>query len=375
MNFSRTLALGAVIGLVIGGAGVGFVLTQTGGDQASTARGEGSPGGGRGRGGYAPVVEMATVDPSAIERKIDVIGEARALRSVAITSEATGLIEEISFAPGARVEKGDLLLQIVDEEEQVALARARAEFPIAKANAERFKDLRSDAAASAQESEQAQNEFISAQAQLRSAEVAVAQRKILAPFDGIAGLTQFDVGDYIRAGDVVTTLDDTSSIIIEFTVPQEVAQYVNIGQPVRAALTSAAAKYYDGVVTAIDSRVNPESRTLRAEAIFENSEGRLIPGAVFAVSTTSEGEPALSVPGLAVQWDRSGAFVWRRNSEGSAERVSIIILQRNNEDVLVDSELKPGEAIVSAGADRVRSGVPLPQPANYGGAAQVSTEK
>ena len=353
----RTIVIAAAAGgVLIGAALSGFLLSGGGGDaNGGSERPRGGP-----RGGYAPVVSMAVAEEAAVARKVEVIGRARAQRSVAIVAEATGLVEAVNIAPGQRVEKGDVLLQIDDDEQQVALARARAEYPIALSNADRYRDLESDEAASALEAEQAQTNYVSVQAELRAAEVAVAQRKIVAPFDGIVGLTDIEAGDYLRAGDTVTTLDDTSSIIVEFAVPQESAAFVNMGQEVSAALTSNAALLHKGEVTAIDSRVDPDSRTLRVEARVDNQDGRLLPGAVLTVTTVAEGEPAVAAPGLAVQWDRNGAYVWRRNADGVAERAGVVILQRTNDRVLVEGALEPGDVIASEGADRVRAGVPLP---------------
>lgn len=363
MKFSPSILIAAGAGLAIGAAAVFFAVGSGGGTDAGASAGRGGPPGGGGRGGrrgYVPVVSMAEAEDAAITRTTDVIGRVRAQKSVAIIAEVTGLVEAVNIAPGKRVSEGDILLQIDDDEQQVALARARADFPIARDNAARYRNLQSDAAASELEAEQAQSSFLTARASLDAAEVAVAQRKIIAPFDGIAGLTDIEVGDYLRAGDQVTTLDDTSSIIIEFSVPQEAASFIDIGQALTAALTSASSIKYDGEITAIDSRVDSESRTLRVEATVDNPQGRLIPGAVVAVSTTAEGEAAIAAPGLAVQWDRGGAYVWRRNDEGMAERASVVILQRTDEKVLLEGDLKAGDIIVAEGADRVRGGLPLP---------------
>ena len=381
MDLPKSLLAGLAAGVVIGAGVAGVLLTAGDGGQPAAVAGPGAgqgpgQGGGR-RGGYAPVVSMTLAEEAAISRRIEVIGRARSLRSVALTSEVTGLVETVNFAPGQRVSEGDLLVQIDDDEAQVALSRAQAQFPIARDNANRYRNLEEDRAASALEAEQAQTNFLSVQADLRAAEVAVAQRKITAPFDGIAGLTELEPGDYLRAGDPVTTLDDTSTIVIEFAVPQESAGFVNIGQPVSATLTSDVAAAYEGEIAAIDSRVDPASRTLRVEAQVDNESGRLIPGAVVAVSTTAEGEPAVAAPGLAVQWDRAGAYVWRRNEDGVAERAGVVILQRTDEVVLVEGELKPGDVIVSEGADRVRGGIPLPRFERYeresAGAASISS--
>ena len=129
-----------------------------------------------------------------------------------------------------------------------------------------------------------------------------------------------------------------------------------------ALLASGSGSAHEGSVTAIDSRVNPASRTLKIEATFANEDNALLPGAVFAVSTTSAGAPAVSVPGLAIQWDRAGAYVWKRSADGVAVRADIKILQRTDDIVLVEGSLEPGDSVVSEGADRVRGGLPLPAP-------------
>lgn len=360
MALPKSLLGGIVAGAIVGvGVTLFFVSRGDGGQTSGSAQQGDGFGDGSGQ-GYAPTVAMTMAKEAAIERTVEVIGRTRALKSVAITSEVTGLVEEVNFGPGQRIEQGGILVQVDDDEAQVALARAKAQYPIARENAERYRDLAEDEAASALEAEEAQTNFLAIRADLRAAEVAVAQRKIRAPFDGIAGLTDLEPGDYLSAGDPVTTLDDTSTIVIEFAVPQESAGFVNIGQAVSVSLTSDTGVKYEGEITAINSRVDPASRTLRVEAHVANEQGRLIPGAVVAVSTTAEGEPAIAAPGLSIQWDRNGAYVWRRNEDGVAERASVVILQRTNEVVLVEGDLNAGDVIVSEGADRVRGGISLP---------------
>ncbi|WP_375202040.1 efflux RND transporter periplasmic adaptor subunit [Hyphococcus sp.] len=356
MKLPGSLAVGALIGLAIGAAATTFVLSARQNDGAPGA----SMAAGAGRGGYAPAVSIVVAEVASVGKTLDVIGEGRSLKSVALTSEATGIVADINVAPGKKVSKGDVLLRLDDEEQRIALERAKAQYPIAKQNAERYEDLLNTEAASELEAEAAFNNYKAIEADLRAAEFAVQQRAIRAPFDGVIGLTEIEAGDYVRAGDIVTTLDDTSSIVIEFAIPQEAARAVEIGQKVTAKLAAGADIPHDGVVTAIDSRVDPENRTLKIEATFENDDTALLPGAIFAVSTTSSGKPAVSVPGLAIQWDRSGPFVWRRGPEGAAESASVEILQRTDDTVLVSGAVKPGDLIVWEGADRVREGMPLP---------------
>ena len=365
MKSPGSLVIGAVIGLAIGAVATVFVMQDRGGDATAQAGpdrsgGPGQRGAGRAFGGYAPAVTLAAAEAASVGKTLDVIGEGRALKSVALTSEATGIVAEVAIAPGAHVSKGDVLLRLDDQEQRIALDRARAQYPIAKDNADRYASLAKTEAASPLEAEAAFNNFKAVEAELRAAQFAVQQRTISAPFDGVIGLTEIEPGDYVRAGDMVTTLDDTSSIVVEFAIPQEAASSISIGQDVRARLASGGGEPKEGRVTAIDSRVNAATRTLKVEATFDNADGALLPGAIFAVSTTSAGAPAVSVPGLAIQWDRSGPFVWTRGPDGNAVRADINILQRTDDVVLVEGAVKPGDAVVSEGADRVRLGLPLP---------------
>ncbi len=365
MKRPGTLVTGALVGLVIGAAATAVVLTTRGPapDASLAGRGPGPGGGGPGggRGGFMPAVNLVAAEEASVGRTLNVIGEGRALKSVALTSEATGIVAEVNIAPGEKVSEGDVLLRLDDQQQRIALERARAQYPIAKENADRYADLKETEAASALEAEAAYNEYKTTEADLLAAQYAVQQRTIRAPFDGVIGLTEIEPGDYLRAGDQVTTLDDTSSIVVEFAVPQEAARAVDIGQTVSAQLASGG-ETYDGRVTAIDSRVDPETRTLKIEATFENEDAAMLPGAVFAISTTSKGEPAVSVPGLALQWDRAGPFVWKRGEDGRAERASVSILQRTDDIVLVRGEVKTGDMIVFEGSDRVRAGFALPAP-------------
>ncbi len=358
MKLPGSLAAGALIGLVIGAAATALVLNTRAPAPDASMAGSGGPGGGRG--GFAPAVTMVTAEKASVGRTLDVIGEGRALKSVALTSEATGLVVEVNIAPGKKVSEGDLLLRLDDREQRIALDRARSQYPIAKANAERYADLEETEAASALEAEAAFNNFKVIEADMRAAEFAIQQRAIRAPFDGVIGLTEIEAGDYLRAGDMVTTLDDTSSIVIEFAIPQEAVRNVEIGQTVTARLASGGDASFEGAITGIDSRVDADTRTLKIEASFANEDAALLPGAIFSISTTSRGEPAISIPGLAVQWDRSGPFVWKRSAQGAAEPARVTILQRTDDVVLVAGAVEPGDLIVWEGADRVREGAPLP---------------
>lgn len=316
--------------------------------------------GGAGFGAQLPAVTVGVVEAATIEKRIDAVGSSRSAKSVMLIAEATGLVKDVRIKAGEKVAAGDLLLQIDDSEQRIALARLKAQYPIAKLNAERYADLLENDAASRLEAEAAFNAYKAIEAEMKAAEFSVSQRRIVAPFAGVVGLTSIEPGSYIRAGDVATTIDDLSSLIIEFTVPQESAGDVKIGQAVAAVLSGSQAARAAGVISAIDSRVDAVSRTLKVEASFSNADGALLPGATYAVSTTHEGAPAFSAPGLAVQWDRAGAYVWKLSADGAVSRSAVRILQRRDQIVVAEGDITVGDRVIVEGADRVRPGMRFP---------------
>lgn len=373
----KVAAFGAAAFLMIGVvAGVSIrpllVGTAETGERAAArpdgAAREGQPNGGRRAGGpgfgaQLPAVTVGIVEAATIEKRIDAVGTSRSAKSVMLIAEATGLVKVVRIKSGEKVAAGDLLLEIDDAEQRIALARLKAQYPIAKLNAERYADLLKNDAASKLEAEAAFNAYKSIEAELKAAEFSVSQRRIVAPFAGVVGLTSIEPGSYIRAGDVATTIDDLSSLIIEFAVPQESAGDVKPGQKVAAVLAASQAARAAGVISAVDSRVDAASRTLKVEASFENADGALLPGATYAVSTTNEGAPALSAPGLAVQWDRAGAYVWKLGADGAVLRSAIRILQRRDQIVVAEGDIAAGDRVIVEGADRVRPGMRFPDAA------------
>jgi RND family efflux transporter MFP subunit len=361
MSAPRLFIAGAAVGLVIGLIAAGLVGLQ-GAPGAPQGSGDGEGGGRAGSGGGGlPAVSTAEVGAANVGRTIEAIGTGRAAKSVTLVSEATGLVEAVAIKSGDTVKKGDLILKIEDAEQKIAVTRARAEFPIAKSNSERYAALYEENSASRLEAEAAFNAFKAAEADLRAAEFAFGQRTIRAPFDGVVGLTAIEPGDYVRAGDVVTTIDDLSALIIEFAAPQEAARHIEIGQSVEAALAGAAGETIAGAVSAIDSRVDSVSRTLKIEATVTGAGPLILPGATYAVRTTNEGAAAIGLPGLAVQWDRTGAYVWKLEEDGAAVRAAVTILQRRDDVAVVDGELREGDIVIVEGADRVRPGMKFPR--------------
>ncbi len=369
-KFLIGLAAGGLIGAAVAisattldfGGEAGPEATRPAGG-ASAARGQGGQrrGGPPGRGGRLPAVAFAEVEAATIGVTLSSIGVARSVRSVSVTSEVAGVVAEVGFAPGQMAKADDLLVRLDDREQRIALERARAQYPIAQRNARRFAALAKDDAGSAVEADNAASEAERLAAEVKAAEFELSRRSIRAPFDGVLGLADIEPGDLISAAQMVVSIDDTSQMIVAFPVPQEASRDVAIGQPADLIDPRAPGGRMAGAVTAIDSRVDPAARTLMVEATFENADGAIRPGTTFEVETRSEGAEALRTPSIAVQWDRTGSYVWALEQDGAAKRVGVVIAQREADSVLVRGPLAAGDRVISDGADRVRAGMKFPR--------------
>ncbi|WP_284541394.1 efflux RND transporter periplasmic adaptor subunit [Pleomorphomonas sp. T1.2MG-36] len=326
---------------------------------AATPRPEGGRNGAAGGGGgrtalvvTAPVVLTETAD------RVSAIGTAEAARTVVVFPRATGMVTEVAFTSGERVEAGATLVRLDDDSEKIALEQAKVALQDADAKATRNERLAETRAISAAERDTARFELSKARLALQEAELNLSRRTITAPFAGIVGLTSVEVGDMVSTSTEIATVDDRSDIKVEFRVPEAFAARVAIGQPIEVATPSQPGATFKGKVTAVGSRIEADSRTLVAQATVDNPDDVLRPGMSFAVTLRFPGQQKPAVPATSVQWDRDGSYVWSID-DGKAKRTGIAIIERNADTVLVSGDLKPGDPVVIEGIQSVRAGAPV----------------
>jgi RND family efflux transporter MFP subunit len=303
----------------------------------------------------APAITFVEVEAKRLHERVAAVGTSRARQQVTLTTRVAGVISKVLFEGGSKVEAGQALVQLSSEPEAIAVETAEAQRAQAADTVERHSQLR-DGTISRVVRAEAETALKVADAALRAARKDLERMTIRAPFAGIMGLSNLQTGDYVAVGTPIATIDDRSTLIIEFTVPEAVASSVKKGLPVRANLISRSGEVYNGTVQAVGTRIDPVSRTLIVRAEIPNTDQSLIPGSTFSISVQLPGETASQVPGLAIQWDRAGAYVWRLASDDKVERVDVAILARNGDSVLVDGMLKAGEKVVHEGGDSLRPG-------------------
>lgn len=332
---------------------IGLVVSEKT-DAAGGSAAGGAPGAGR-RGGFggAAVVVTAPVADAIANDRLAAIGNGAAIRSVTVTPDEAGKLAEIVVTAGAMVKAGDVLARLDNREQTIALEQAKLGYSSAMEKLERYESLKgnlskvdlADARSSAQ----------TARLALESAQLALEQRDIRAPINGVAGIVDVELGDNLTSTSAVVTIDDRSAILIEFWVPERFADTIKPGMPVSATAVARPGIEYDGTIAAVDSRIDEASRTIRAQARIPNDNDELRAGMSFKVTLKFEGETYAAVDPLSILWDSKGSYVWKV-VDGKAVRAAVRIIQRNPESVLVTGEVETDDQIVVEGVQRVREG-------------------
>jgi RND family efflux transporter MFP subunit len=275
----------------------------------------------------------------------------------------TGKVTEVLFDADQHVTKGTPLIRLDDEHERLAVRLAEVALKEAKRQAERFKKLAPAGSVPVARMETAVAEFESASVRLEQAQANLADRTIVAPFDGVIGLTPIDVGDRVTEDTLIATLDDRSILLVEFVVPEEYAGRIKLGGTLTVRPWMHQDQVIDGTISAVDSRIDQTSRSLRVQARVKNPEDSIRPGTAFDVRINFVGKPYPSVREVAVSWSGDGAYLWRA-VDGKAEKVFIKLVRREKGKILVEGPLAEGDLIVVEGVQGLRNGQKLdPKPA------------
>ena len=337
----------AAIAVVLGMAGCG---DDRNADQNSNRFG--------GQSGGAPVV-TAPVLLTDLNERLTSVGTARALKSVVIYAENSGRVIAVNIKADSLVAEAQTLLQLDDRDERLAVELATVQLADAERLVRRYMTVNTqDMNIPESQLDDARAAVDSTRIALAQSQVALDRRQIRAPFQGNVGITEVDVGDRIDTSTMVTTIDDRSVLLVSFSVPEVYVERVTQGTPVSVRLWDAADIAVQGEVTAVDSRIDINSRSFIARAAIDNTEDQFRPGMAFEISVDASRGQYLSVPDVAVQWGADGAYVWIVD-EGHAVRREIRLVKRFAGSILVEGELTEGERVVIEGVQAVRAGAAL----------------
>jgi membrane fusion protein (multidrug efflux system) len=329
------------------------------GGPASAARpGQGGAPGATRPAGFSqmPVSVVAVpVTSDRISFELEALGTTRANESVDITAKVVNQVTAVRFAEGQQVTRGQVLVELDAAQVRADLAAAEAALAESRSQYQRSRELYTTRVLSDQQIEQIEATYKGNEARVASARARVADTVIRAPFAGRVGLRKISVGSLISPGTVITTLDDTSTVKLDFTIPETFLSAVQPGLAIKAHSVAYPDTPFEGKVSSIDSRVDPSTRSVTVRALLPNPQGLLKPGMFLTVRLSRGAIDAVLVPEQALVPEQGNMFVYVVK-DGVAAKRELRLGQRRVGDVQVLEGLAAGELVVTEGTQKLRDG-------------------
>ena len=351
-------ALNAVLGAVTGaqapikssGAGGPGAGGPGAGGPAAPGSGGGPGAGGGGGGPKGPVgVEVVSAKSGKVQDLVAAVGTLRANQSVVIRPEIAGRIAKLSFSDGERIPAGRVLVQLDTSVPAAELEQVRAERALAVAKYERAVELAQKNFVSAQARDEAGANLQVVDARLSLARARLEKSSILAPFGGIVGLRNVALGDFVKDGAELVTLEDTSSMKVDLRLPERVIGRLRRGQVLEVSVEALPGRTFKASIDALDATVDANGRSILVRGRIPNTDEILRTG-MFARAQVvlSERNDAVLVPEESIVPQGPDLFVWRV-LEGKASKIKVRAGVRRDAQVEILEGLASGESIVIAG--------------------------
>ncbi len=337
-------------------AGLGFLKFQ----QIQTAIAQGAA--------FQPPPEAVTTIVATQEEWPDTltaIGTMAAVQGVDVTADLPGTIDKISFDSGRSVRQGEVLVQLDTRQERAQLAAAEARRDLARLNFDRMQGLLKESVISRAEYDRATADQLGTEAGVGEIRATIDRKMIRAPFSGVLGIRQVNLGQYLSAGDVIVALQSLNPIYVNFGVPQQSAGQVITGRKVRVTTGEVEGAEFEGRVTAIDSVVDEGTRNIQVQATLANPQGTLRPG-MFVQSELliGAGRPVIALPASAISYAPYGNSVFLvvgdlKDPNGvpyrGVRQQFVKLGGARGDQVAVISGVKPGDEIVTSGVFKLRN--------------------
>ncbi|MGB8715477.1 MAG: efflux RND transporter periplasmic adaptor subunit [Rhodanobacteraceae bacterium] len=322
----------------------------------------------------APVqtVSAAQVQKLAWQPQLQAVGSLRAGRGADLALDVSGLVTDIAIQSGDEVKAGQLILKLRDTDGEAALNQARAAAALAKISFDRAsKQLKTHTIARAVY-DNAQADLRVKQAAVQQQAALVAKKELHAPFDGRAGIITISPGTYLNAGTKVVTLQQLDPVFVDFNLPQKELASLSEGQSVHVSLDSRPDQAFDGVLTAIDPKVDTATRNVMVEARLPNPDGKLVPGMFSHVRVDIGSEDQrLTLPQTAITYNPYGSTVFKveekqvkdKDGKTSTQKVArqtfVTTGETRGDQVAVTKGLKVGDMVVTSGQLKLKNDTPI----------------
>ena len=331
-------------------------------------------------GGFQPPPEAVTTviaEPEEWSTNLSAIGTVAAVNGVMVSADLSGVIDKIHFTSGQSVNRGDVLVSLDTRQERAQLASAQAQLELARLSLERVRGLLAEQVVAQSTYDEVAAGFQSAEARVDEIRAAITRKVIRAPFSGVTGIRQVNLGQYLAGGAPIVSLQSLRPVHVNFAVPQQEIGHITPGTAVEVTSDALDAPE-SGRVAALNSVIDEATRNVQVQAIFDNRSGRLRPG-MFVDVQLSHGAPTsvIPLPASAISYAPFGDSVFIVEQVQGEDGKSYLGVRQQfvklggsrGDQVAVVTGVKPGEQVVTSGAFKLRPGAAVTvdntvQPAN-----------
>lgn len=312
-------------------------------------------------------VTTTVVEQTEWASTLGIIGTVEAVQGVTVSADLPGIVSKINFESGQQVKQGDVLVELDTRQEQAQLAAVEAQRDLARLNFTRIENLIEKGVVTRAEFDQARAAQRQTEAQVGEIRATIDRKTIRAPFTGVLGLRQVNLGQYLAGGDPVVPLRSSNPVYVNFGVPQQdqSSGAVRVGRTLSVTSDGLPGSKFSGRVTAIESAVDETTRNIQVQATLPNPGGKLRPGMFVNVEVgLGSSQKVLPLPASAISYAPYGDSVFvvdeLKDPNGKTYkgvRQQFVKLQGSRGDqVAVVSGINPGNEVVTSGVFKLRNG-------------------
>jgi membrane fusion protein, multidrug efflux system len=323
-------------------------------------------------GAFAPpptAVSTEIAKQTSWQPTLDTIGSVVAINGVTVSTDLAGIVSQIAFESGAKVHAGDLLVHLDTSQEEAQLHQAEAQRDLAQVNLKRNTGLLASRTISQSDYDTSEATFRQTKATVDQYRAVIARKTLRAAFDGIVGIRQANLGQYLNTGDPVVTLQSFDPIYVNFSLPQQDLSKLAVGQTVELHADAFEKETFTGKINAINSLVDQATRNVQIQATLSNPDAKLRPGMFVKVSVLmNESKSVVAIPATAIHYAPYGDSIFivsdmkdpqsGKPYKGVREQF-VKVGQTRGDLVAIESGLKPGEEVATSGVFRLRNSAPV----------------
>jgi membrane fusion protein (multidrug efflux system) len=299
---------------------------------------------------------------------LEAIGSVTAEQGVVVSADLPGVVASIEFKSGATVRAGDILARLDTKQEQAQLAAAEAQQHLAHVNLDRMRVLKSEGVSAQADFDQVEAEDMQADARVREIHATIERKTIRAPFSGILGIREINLGQYVNAGQAVVPLQSLDPVCVDFSVPQQEMHDVHPGADLDIALEGVPGVAAKGRISAVNSVVDQSTRNVNVRATLANPQRKFLPGMFVRVSVVEgKDRPVIALPASAIAHAPYGDNVFIVENvhapngatyRGVRQQFVKLGAARGDQVAVVEG-VTIGEEVATSGVFKLRAGAPV----------------